>query len=70
MAAGHCVMEVPDLVLVARPGVMERRAAVKGLMKKPAAANKGVADAAGEIDQAELVLVCGVVVVSWLVSLV
>ncbi len=62
--------EVPNLVLVAKPGVMKKPAAAKGVMKKPAAANQDVADAAGEIFEAEFVLVCGVVVVSWLVSLV
>ena len=68
--------EVPNLVLVAKPGVMKKPAAAKGVMKKPAAANQDVADAGNTsaaddvFDQAEFVLVCGIVVVSWLVSLV
>jgi hypothetical protein len=68
--------EVPNLILMGKPGVMKKPAAAKGVMKKPAAANQDVADAgktsaADEVfDQAEFVLVCGVVVVSWLVSLV
>jgi hypothetical protein len=68
--------EVPNLVLVAKPGVMKKPAVAKGVMKKPAAANQDVADAgktsaADDVfDQAEFVLVCGIVVVSWLVSLV
>jgi hypothetical protein len=68
--------EVPNLILMGKPGVMKKPAAAEGVMKKPAAANQDVADAektsaADEVfDQAELVLVCGVVVVSWLVSLV
>ena len=57
---------MPNLVLVAKPGAMN----------KPAASNHAVADAEAKtpaddvLDQAEFVFVCGFVVVSWLVSLV